>query len=147
MISRVNVVYLHSHNTGVYIQPYGHAVAAPNMQRLAEQGVLFRQAFSNAPTCCPSRASLLTGQYAHCCGMMGLVHRGWEINDYEQTMIRVLGAAGYHTVRTGLQHIASDSSRLGYDQTLEQEGNHAATVAPVAGAYLKSKPKEPFFLG
>ena len=41
---RPNIVYLHSHDTGRYIQPYGHAIATPNLQRLAEEGVLFRQA-------------------------------------------------------------------------------------------------------
>ena len=60
----MNVVYIHSHDTGRYIQPYGYDVPTPNMQRLAEQGVLFRQAF-NSPTCSPSRACLLTGQSAH----------------------------------------------------------------------------------
>ena len=60
----MNIIYLHSHDTGRYLQPYGHAVPAPNIQRLAEEGVLFRRAFSAAPTCSPSRACLLTGQSA-----------------------------------------------------------------------------------
>ena len=38
---RPNIVYLHSHDTGRYLQPYGHAVPAPNLQKLAEEGVLF----------------------------------------------------------------------------------------------------------
>ena len=42
---RPNVLYLHSHDTGRYVQPYGHRVPTPNIQRLADQGVLFRQAF------------------------------------------------------------------------------------------------------
>ena len=41
-----NIVYLHSHDTGRHIQPYGHQVPTPNIQRLADQGLLFRQAFS-----------------------------------------------------------------------------------------------------
>ena len=58
---RPNILYIHSHDTGRCLQPYGHAVPAPNLQRLAEGGVLFRKAFNAAPTCSPSRASLLTG--------------------------------------------------------------------------------------
>ena len=54
---RPHILYIHSHDTGRYLQPYGHAVPAPNLQRLAEAGVLFRQAFDAAPTCSPSRAS------------------------------------------------------------------------------------------
>ena len=36
-----NVVYLHSHDTGRYVQPYGRQVVTPNIQRLADQGMLF----------------------------------------------------------------------------------------------------------
>ena len=39
-----------SHDTGRYVQPYGHSVPTPNIQRLADQGLLFRRAFSTAPT-------------------------------------------------------------------------------------------------
>jgi len=60
-VTRPNILYLHSHDTGRYIQPYGHAVPTPNMQKLAEEGVLFRKAFCAGPTCSPSRAALLTG--------------------------------------------------------------------------------------
>jgi arylsulfatase A-like enzyme len=57
-----NILYLHSHDTGRYVQPYGHAIPTPNIQRLADQGVQFRKAFCAAPTCSASRACLLTGQ-------------------------------------------------------------------------------------
>lgn len=58
-----NILYIHSHDTGRYVQPYGHPVPTPHLQRFAEQGVLFRQAFCVSPTCSPSRAALLTGRY------------------------------------------------------------------------------------
>ena len=35
-MSKLNVLYLHSHDTGRYIKPYGHAVNTPNLQRLAD---------------------------------------------------------------------------------------------------------------
>ena len=54
---RPNSMDIHSHDTGRYVQPYGHAVPTPNLQRLAEEGVLFRQAFCAVPTCSPSRAA------------------------------------------------------------------------------------------
>jgi arylsulfatase A-like enzyme len=40
-----NILYLHSHDTGRYVQPYGHQIPTPNIQLLADQGVLFRRAF------------------------------------------------------------------------------------------------------
>ncbi|MBT7166430.1 MAG: sulfatase-like hydrolase/transferase, partial [Victivallales bacterium] len=100
MPSMPNILYIHSHDTGRYIQPYGHAVATPNLQRLAEQGVLFRQAFTINPTCSPSRACLLSGECAHSNGMLGLAHRGFSMN-YEHHIVNTLKAQGYTTALAG----------------------------------------------
>ena len=78
-MNKPNIIYIHSHDTGRYVQPYGHAIPTPNIQKLAEEGVLFRNAFCANPTCSPSRAALLTGQWAHSCGMGGLANRGWSL--------------------------------------------------------------------
>ena len=53
-----NILYLHSHDTGRFVAPYGHQVPTPNIQRLAEQGLLFRKAFCTAPTCSGSRSTV-----------------------------------------------------------------------------------------
>src|SRR6201997_1012479 len=103
-----NILYIHSHDSGRYLQPYGHAVPAPNLQRLAEGGVIFRNAFNAAPTCSPSRASLLTGMCPHSNGMFGLAHRGFVLNDYRQHILHTLRGAGYFSALVGLQHIAKD---------------------------------------
>jgi trehalose 2-sulfotransferase len=63
-------------------------VPTPNIQHLADQGVLFRGAFCATPTCSTSRACLLTGQYGHNNGMLGLAHRGWGLRSPE--VIRLL---------------------------------------------------------
>ena len=86
-----NIIYLHSHDTGRYVQPYGFGVQTPAIQRLADEGTMFRQAFCAAPTCSPSRASLLTGQYPHQNGMLGLAHRGtFALNDMKQHLVHTL---------------------------------------------------------
>jgi arylsulfatase A-like enzyme len=144
-MNRPNILYLHSHDTGRYIQPYGHAVATPHLQRLAEQGVLFRQAFSAAPTCSPSRAALLTGQAPHSSGMLGLAHRGFALSDYRQHIVHTLRAAGYYTALFGMQHEARDPAALGYDQ-LWVESSHVPHVAPCVVEFLAHNPPEPFFL-
>src|SRR5215467_5443313 len=118
-MSRPNILYLHSHDTGRYIQPYGHAIATPHLQRLAEQGVLFRQAFSAAPTCSPSRAALLTGQAPHSSGMLGLAHRGFALHDYHQHIVHTLRAAGYTSTLIGMQHVANDPTVIGYDRIVD----------------------------
>lgn len=143
---RPNILYLHSHDTGRYIQPYGHAVPAPNLQRLAEAGVLFRQAFDAAPTCSPSRASLLTGQCPHSNGMLGLAHRGFVLNDYSKHILHTLRRAGYVSVLAGLQHIAQKPEVIGHDRILRPKSNRVADVVPVAVEFLNNAPKQPFFL-
>ena len=61
-MSPPNILFLHAHNTGRFIEPYGHAVPTPHLMKLARAGSLFRRAFSAAPSCSPSRAAFLTGQ-------------------------------------------------------------------------------------
>jgi arylsulfatase A-like enzyme len=149
MPKRPNILYLHSHDTGRSIEPYGHAVATPNLQRLAEEGILFRQAYCAAPTCSPSRAALLTGQSAHSSGMMGLTHRGWLLNDYRQHLIHTLHAAGYTSALVGVQHVAPEpggAARIGYRELLPTQSAKAEHVAPAAVAFLERPHDQPFFL-
>src|SRR3954451_12614106 len=133
-LTRPNIVYLHSHDTGRHIQPYGHQVPTPNIQRLAEQGVLFRQAFSAAPVCSPSRAALLTGEYSHTNGMLGLAHRGYRLNDVTHHLVHTLCRAGYTSALAGEQYLSTDLADLGYDEILAFGSNRAANVAPVDAA-------------
>jgi arylsulfatase A-like enzyme len=137
-----NILYLHSHDTGRHISPFGHAVHTPNLQHLAEQGVLFRRAFCISPSCSASRAALLTGQCSHNAGMLGLAHRGWGLTDPRQHLNYTLQAAGYHTVLTGIQHVAQDRQQVKYDQIFDATGD--PTVNAIR--FLESRPSKPFFL-
>jgi N-sulfoglucosamine sulfohydrolase len=145
-VQRPNILYLHSHDTGRYVQPYGLGVPTPNIQRLAERGVLFRQAFCAAPTCSPSRAALLTGQCAHSSGMLGLAHRGFALADLGQHIVHTLRAAGYRSALAGVQHVADDPKEIGYDDILANKDWLAQDIAAAASRFLESKPHQPFFL-
>jgi arylsulfatase A-like enzyme len=145
-MNRPNIVYIHSHDTGRYVQPYGAPVPTPNIQRLAEQGVVFRQNFSVAPTCSPSRAGLVTGQCAHSAGMIGLAHRGFSLHDYRQHLVHTLRQAGYESTLIGVQHVAARAKTIGYDHVAPLPSHDAVDVAPAAVSFLKSKPTQPFFL-
>jgi N-sulfoglucosamine sulfohydrolase len=143
----LNIVYIHSHDSGRYLQPYGHTVPTPNIQRLASEGMLFRRAFSAAPTCSPSRSALLTGQCPHQNGMLGLAHRGFSMVDYNGHIVHTLRDAGYVSVLAGLQHVAPKPEMIGYDEILTPKGNASAVrVAPVAVEFLNRKQTKPFFL-
>jgi N-sulfoglucosamine sulfohydrolase len=145
---RPNVLYLHSHDTGRYVQPYGYPVPTPNIQHLADQGVLFRQAFCAAPVCSGSRAALLTGQCTHATGMLGLAHRGYRLHHPERHIVNVLRDAGYWTGLVGEQHVSEDPGDLGYDHVVDLDSTRVSEVAPAATKLIGLRAKEdaPFFL-
>ena len=58
-MGRQNPLYIHTHDSGRYIQPYGHSIPTPHLQRLADDGTLIRQNFCINLTCSPSREALL----------------------------------------------------------------------------------------
>jgi N-sulfoglucosamine sulfohydrolase len=141
-----NILYLHSHDTGRYVEPYGYAIPTPNIQQLANQGVVFRQAFCAVPTCSGSRACLVTGQYGHSNGMLGLAHRGFVLRDYREHIVNTLRRAGYWSALIGEQHISTRPDLIGYDRVVKVETSHVASVTPIAIELLASRPPEPWFL-
>ena len=75
-----------------------------NVQRLlAAEGTTFDNSFASFPLCCPSRATLLTGQYAHNHTVMGNAppQGGYEKLDHSNTLAVWLQRAGYHTAHVG----------------------------------------------
>jgi N-sulfoglucosamine sulfohydrolase len=141
-----NILYLNSHDTGRYVQPYGHPVPTPNIQWLADQGVMFRNAFCAAPSCSGSRAALLTGSYCHNNGMMGLAHRGFALHDPGQHIVGTLRDAGYHTELIGEQHVSVTPDVLGYDIVHDIPDTMVTSVAPAAIDALGADIPQPFFL-
>lgn len=122
-----NVVVIHTDDTGRHIGPYGYDVETPRLSELADEGVSFRNAYSAAPTCSPSRAAVMTGQTPHSCGMLGLAHRGFALEHPEHHLATFLSGHGCDAVLAGQQHEAHlpDGTRhqaardvLGYDRTL-----------------------------
>ena len=146
MSEHPNILYLHSHDTGRYVQPYGEPVPMPNVQALADQGVLFREAFCAAPTCSASRACLLTGQYGQSNGMLGLAHRGWSLRDYHHHIVHTLRKVGYTSTLIGEQHISKEPGVIGYDEVLKVPTTRVETVAPLAMEVLRRPRTQPLFL-
>jgi arylsulfatase len=98
---------------------YGGEVDTPNINRLAANGVRFTQ-FYNTARCCPTRASLLTGLYAHQGGIGHMtldgVRQGFDkgypgyrgsLNRECVTIAEALKPAGYHTLMSGKWHVGT----------------------------------------
>lgn len=92
----------------------------PNIDQLASQGIIFSQAYANAPNCAPSRASVMTGQYTprHKIYTVGTSKRGQEedrrmipvpntenLSLHYTTLAEALGDAGYATGHFGKWHL------------------------------------------
>ena len=120
----MNFVYVHTHDSGRVMQPYGYAAENPALMELAREGTVFRQMYCTAPTCSPSRAGMLTGMTPHECGMLGLAHRGWMLNDYSKHMGNYLRTQGYHTALIGVHHECDkkDASPIGYSEWYYRAG-------------------------
>lgn len=81
----------------------GHPfLKTPGMDRLAREGVRFRNAFSTQSMCSPARASILTGAYSHRHGILNN-HTGW--NGRMTTFLEYLSRGGYATAFIGKWHM------------------------------------------
>jgi arylsulfatase A-like enzyme len=91
---------------------YGGEINTPNLDKIAKQGMQFKQ-FYNVSRCCPTRASLLTGLYNHDAGIGDMTtpqndsgYRGY-LGKNTVTIAEVLKGAGYRTAMTGKWHVSN----------------------------------------
>jgi len=83
-------------------------IHTPNLDRLADEGVLFQNAFCNNPVCMPSRMSMLSGQYP---SSLGVSCNGIEMPQHVPTLATILHQYGYHTANIGKLHFKNHSNR------------------------------------
>ena len=124
-------------------------VQTPNIDRLASQGVRLRRTFANTPVCCPARAVLLTGQYAH---RNGMVANDLRLRENSVSLARILRGAGYRTGFVGKWHldggprmpgfVPPGERRQGFEYWAANECNHSH----FNNTYFRDTP-EPLRLG
>jgi N-acetylglucosamine-6-sulfatase len=101
----------------------GHPfIQTPNIDRIAREGAMFRNAFYTTPLCSPSRASFLTGQYAHTHGITDNVDRSVASHKLV-TFPALLRQSGYETAFIGKWHMGNDDTpRPGFDRWVSFKG-------------------------
>jgi arylsulfatase A-like enzyme len=94
----------------------GHpAVHTPHLDKLAQEGALFRRAYSTCPSCIPARHALLTGLFPATSGVVGYAARPITY----PTLPRMLGDAGYTTLLVGrYMHQKPEAESYGYQKEI-----------------------------
>ena len=167
--TRPNVVFILTDDQrwdclGCHEKPY-LGMKTPNLDRLAREGARFRNAFCTTSLCSPSRASILSGLYAHTHNVIN------NFTDYPADLPsypRQLQQAGYETAYIGKFHMGeqSDEKRPGFDywvthtgqgkyegntfnidgQRVEKKGYYTTVVTEMATEWLKRPRNKPFMM-
>ena len=109
--SRPNIIVIMSDDMGYSdIGCYGSEINTPTLDGLAANGLRYTQ-FYNTGRCCPTRASLLTGLYAHQAGIGQMTSDGGvdgyrgDLSRKAVTIAEVLKTTGYRTYMSGKWHV------------------------------------------
>lgn len=141
---------------------YGNTeVDAPNINRLASEGLSFSQFYVNSPICSPSRVAFMTGQYPSRWGITSYIHdrasnseRGMKnsLNLQAPTMGRMMQKAGYYTAHIGKWHMGGGRdipeapliTEYGFDESVTQfEGLGERYLAKFETLHLGDDPERP----
>jgi len=94
---RPNILWLVSEDNNPFIGAYGDPLAhTPNIDSLAKTGLLYRNAFSTAPVCAPSRFTILTGVHAEANAPANHMRARAKLPDVIKTYPELMRAAGYY---------------------------------------------------
>jgi N-acetylglucosamine-6-sulfatase len=109
----------------------GHPFSrTPQIDRIAREGAQFLNAFATTPLCSPSRASILTSEYAHMHGIIDNTERSKQSHRLK-TFPQELQKARYETAFFGKWHMGNDNTpRAGFDRWYCLEGQ-GSTFDPV----------------
>lgn len=127
---------------------YGHpAISTPNLDALAEEGVVFNRAYATAPSCTASRSVILTGLYNHLNGLYGHEHGYHKFRAHEflkSLPVYLAEEAGYHTARIGKYHVGPEEV-FHFDETLPSSQRNTVEMANTSAEFI-ARTDEPFFL-
>lgn len=165
---RPNILFIFTDDHASHaISAYGSRInQTPHLDRLADEGMLFRNCFVTNSICAPSRAVILTGKHSH---LNGVVDNGVRFDGSQMNVAKLLRKAGYQTALIGKWHLKSDPTGFDHwsvlsagggqgtyynpqfstsDGPLETEGYVTEIITDQALAWLDSArdSEQPFFL-
>jgi arylsulfatase A-like enzyme len=129
-----NILWITSEDNSPMLGCYGDSFAnTPNLDKMASQGILYENAFANAPVCAPARSTIITGIYACSMGTHNMRSR-YSIPDFIRMLPEYLRDAGYYCVNRS----KTDYNIAGNDKAVWDESSKTAH-------YKNRKPDQPFF--
>jgi N-sulfoglucosamine sulfohydrolase len=133
-----NIVWLVSEDNSAYwIGAYGNEVAVtPNIDGLAETGVVYNHAIANAPVCSPARNTIITGRYANSNGNHQM-RSNYKAPEFVRFFPEYLREAGYYTTNNKKEDYNTSSAKLLKGQAWDESSDEAT--------YKNRKPGQPFF--
>lgn len=114
-MSRPNILVIQADQLTAKVLPMygGPALITPHMNRLAEQGVTFLNAYSNNPVCAPSRAAMLTGRLS---SAVGCYDNAADFPSSTLTLAHYLRRQGYRTCLSGKMHFVGAEQLHGFEE-------------------------------
>ena len=122
-------------------------VKTPHIDRLASEGVRFKQAFATTASCGPSRAVIYTGLLTHSNGQYAHPHRehNQELRPDVTTVFEMLKLSGYRTALLGKDHIRP-LEKYPLDLHNRRDSRDPVILAERAKAFMAESADSPFFL-
>lgn len=120
---RPNIIFIFADDHAYQaISAYGSRINhTPNIDRLAREGMLFRQCLVTNSICAPSRAVVLTGKYSH---LNGVINNSVPFDGSQQHVAKLLQRAGYQTAIVGKWHLKSEPTGFDYWEVLPGQGEY-----------------------
>lgn len=124
----LNIIYIMSDDhtrqaISAYSDRYG--LTTPNIDKIAEEGLIFRNSFVANSISGPSRACMITGKHSHKNGFMNNEN---HFDGSQQTMPKLLQQAGYQTAMIGKWHLHSDPTGFDYWDILPGQGDYYSPI-------------------
>ena len=160
ILSRPNVIYLNADDLGVMDVGFmgSKLYHTPNLDRLANESMVFTDGYAPAANCAPSRAACFSGQWAVRTGVytVGTSERGdakdrmliptpnrMHLKDEVITIAEEFKKAGYRTAQLGKWHLGEDPTTQGIDINVggNTRGAPPSYFSPYKNPNLKDGPK------